>query len=302
VYGSVRLGAAAVVAGLNARATVDTPSDHRARAIANGLWGDALGRRDGHLGIVMGIRDSQGSPITLGPELDAAFPTANAHLVVMVHGLMQTERSWHGTGALPGLFHALEAEPGLTSISVRYNTELPVATNGAQLAKLIEAVHASWPVPVRSISLVGHSMGGLVALSAVANARRAGYEWIDSADDVVTIGSPHRGAPLEKFVHVAARGLGMASHTRPLAEFLETRSQGIKTSDTTTPRSRMNRWERLQCRRWFIGWWPESSRQIRAIGWAPFSETSWCRLPAVPACRPKTPPTCSLSGARIIST
>jgi pimeloyl-ACP methyl ester carboxylesterase len=226
VYGSIRVGAAVVAAGLDARATVDAPSDDRAGAIANGLWGDALGRRDGHLGIAMSIRDPQGSPITITTE--TAVPAATAHLVVMVHGLMQTERSWHGTEEAPGLFQAVEAEPDLTSIAVRYNTGLSVATNGEQLAALIEAVHASWPVPVRSIALVGHSMGGLVALSAVATARRAGHAWIEAARDVVTIGTPHKGAPLEKIVHLAARGLAATSQTRPLAEFLEARSQGIK--------------------------------------------------------------------------
>ena len=46
--------------------------------------------------------------------------------------------------------------------------------------------------------------------------------------DVVSIGSPHRGAPLEKLVHAATLGLGVAPQTRPLADFLNTRSQGVQ--------------------------------------------------------------------------
>jgi triacylglycerol esterase/lipase EstA (alpha/beta hydrolase family) len=71
-------------------------------------------------------------------------------------------------------------------------------------------------------------MGGLVIRSACAAAVRSGHGWIESVSDVVTIASPHRGAPLEKFVNVAAWGLSVAPQTRPLADFLDTRSQGIK--------------------------------------------------------------------------
>jgi hypothetical protein len=71
-------------------------------------------------------------------------------------------------------------------------------------------------------------MGGLVVRSACEAARSAGHRWINEVNDVVTLGSPHRGAPLEKFVNVVAWGLGMAPETRPLADFLNARSVGIK--------------------------------------------------------------------------
>jgi hypothetical protein len=71
-------------------------------------------------------------------------------------------------------------------------------------------------------------MGGLVVRSAYAAGIRAGHSWADDLRDIVTIGTPHRGAPLEKMVNFAASGIGVAPQTRPLAEFLNTRSQGIK--------------------------------------------------------------------------
>jgi pimeloyl-ACP methyl ester carboxylesterase len=228
VYGSIRIGAEAVGVGLDARVAPDSVSADPARAFVNGLWGDTLGRHEPRLGTTMTIRDPGGVPIRTGGELTEAFPAATGRLVVLVHGLIKTERCWHGTDTRPGLIRSLEDHPALTPVAVRFNSGLAVATNGAQLASLLEEVHAGWPQPVESIALVGHSMGGLIIRSACAAALHAGHGWLEDVRDVVTIGSPHGGAPLEKLVNVVAWGLGVAPQTRPLAAFLDTRSQGIK--------------------------------------------------------------------------
>ena len=71
-------------------------------------------------------------------------------------------------------------------------------------------------------------MGGLVIRSACSTAANADCRWIGDVDRVVTIGTPHRGAPLEKLVNAAAWALGATTETRPLADFLNGRSAGIK--------------------------------------------------------------------------
>jgi len=228
VYRSIRVGAVAIGAGLDTRRRADSPSSAAAQAVVNGLWGDALGRHELRLEMPMGIRNSLGDPIAPHSDLTAAFPGATGRLVVLVHGLVKTERCWHGTDTKPGLIHSIDAHPALTALAIRYNSGLSVATNGERLAVLLEEVHSRWPAAVESIALVGHSMGGLVIRSASAAAQRAGHQWIGNATDVVTLGSPHRGAPLEKLAHLAAQGLSVAPQTRPLADFIETRSQGIK--------------------------------------------------------------------------
>jgi pimeloyl-ACP methyl ester carboxylesterase len=141
---------------------------------------------------------------------------------------METERCWLGADGEPGLKGALEISPEVTPLAIRYNTGRRVSDNGSQLASLLEEVHACWPVPVESVALVGHSMGGLVIRSACSAARAAGQRWIDDVSDVVTLGTPHRGAPLEKGTNVVAWGLGLAAETRPLADALNNRSAGIK--------------------------------------------------------------------------
>ena len=227
-YGSVRLGADAVGLGLDELVTVDRGAADSVQAFVNGLWGDELGRHEDRLEITMAIRDDEGMLVVIGPDLVASFPTATGRLVVLVHGLVETERCWSGTETAPGLAEALENDAGLTRVSIRYNSGLRVSDNGALLSSLLEETRASWPVPVESIGLVGHSMGGLVVRSACEAAHAAGHRWIDDVDTIVTVAAPHRGSPLEKLANVAAWGLGVASVTRPLASFVNGRSVGIK--------------------------------------------------------------------------
>ncbi|MEN8233592.1 MAG: alpha/beta hydrolase [Actinomycetota bacterium] len=227
-YGLVRLGGSAVGIGLDRGITVEQGRADSVQAFVNGLWGDALGRHRDRVEIQMAIRDSGGAPVIVGPELAAAFPSVTGRLVVLVHGLVETERCWHGTETEPGLAQALEAHAALTPVSIRYNSGLRVSDNGSRLASLLEEVHSEWPVPVESIALVGHSMGGLIARSACEAGRTAGHRWIEDVGDIVTVGAPHQGSPLEKLANASAWGLGVAPETRPLSDFVNGRSVGIK--------------------------------------------------------------------------
>jgi triacylglycerol esterase/lipase EstA (alpha/beta hydrolase family) len=226
IYQAVRLGGTALGVGIDYGATVRQSTFDRTQALVNGLWGDTLGRYEERLGIPMSLRDRDGAMLTVGPPLDTSSVTS--HLVVLVHGFIDTEHCWTGSQTDPGLLDALESHPSLTPLQVRYNTGQPVSVSGAELADLIETVSADWPAPVESIALVGHSMGGLVIRSACAAATENGHDWITVVTDVVALGAPHLGTPLEKLTELAARGLVVAKETRPLARFLDSRSRGIK--------------------------------------------------------------------------
>jgi pimeloyl-ACP methyl ester carboxylesterase len=227
VYDSIRLAASAIELGLDSRDSSNSGSGAKTRAVITGLWGDSLGSHTGTT--AMSIRDHTGSVIPLRkPELEAAYPQATDRLVVLTHGLVETERRWMGDDAESGVLTAISANPALTPIAIRYNSGLAVSTNGDRLANLLDELQHKWPVPVRSIALVGHSMGGLVIRNACVAAQRAGYPWVDQVDRIVTIGSPIRGTPIEKAVAGLARGLSVAPQTRPLSDFINTRSQGIK--------------------------------------------------------------------------
>jgi len=228
VYGSIRAGGAVAGWVLDTRMPDTSPASESLQSVVNGLWGDTLERHTSRLAIPMSVRDRTSGHVPLPTRLEPAFPGATGHLVVLVHGLFETERCWEGTEEEPGLAEALEGDPLLTPVPIRYNSGLRVSDNGARLASLLDEIRAAWPVPVESVSLVGHSMGGLVIRSACGIAEAADQRWIHDVDDVVTLGTPHRGSPLEKAANVAAWALAAVPDTRPLAEFLNGRSVGIK--------------------------------------------------------------------------
>jgi pimeloyl-ACP methyl ester carboxylesterase len=228
VYGVVRFGGAIAGHVFEARAGRDSAAAATAQSVVNGLWGDDLGRYARDVGIEMAVRDGNGGIVPPDRRLGSAVPRATGRIVVLVHGLVETERCWTGTDTEQGFLERLDEHPDLTPVLVRYNSGLRVSENGALLAGLLDRVHSFWPVPVESISLVGHSMGGLVIRAACSVATDGESRWIGDVDRVVTIGTPHRGAPLEKSVNAAAWALGAVPETRPLAAFLNSRSVGIK--------------------------------------------------------------------------
>ncbi len=235
VYDSIRLGATAIEIGFASRESAE-PGGAKTRALVSGLWGDSLAP---HVRTTsMSIRDHAGCVIPLRKsDLEDAYPGATGRLVVLAHGLVETERRWMGNDPDSGVLAALSAHPGLTPITVRYNSGLAVTANGERLAGMLDELQRNWPVPVTSIALVGHSMGGLVVRSACAAAKRAEHPWLDRVEDIVTIGSPIRGTPVERIVEGLAQGLSVAPQTRPLADFIDTRSQGIKDLRWGEPRS-----------------------------------------------------------------
>jgi pimeloyl-ACP methyl ester carboxylesterase len=229
VYATVR--GAAGVAGRAAGAAVAgggrslsvTPRGAALLAAVNGLIGDALEREGSDLSEPMAVR-VRGCAVA--PEA-VAGPGATGRLVVFVHGLFETEFAWRfGGGAAYG--EELARDLDFTPVDVRYNTGRRVSENGRSLAELLEAVVASWPVDVERIALVGHSMGGLVARSACQAASERGDAWVRCVDHVISLGTPHRGAPLERAVHLAGAALAALPETRPFAGLLRRRSAGIR--------------------------------------------------------------------------
>jgi pimeloyl-ACP methyl ester carboxylesterase len=216
--------AGAAVSG-SGRALSTTPRGAAVLAVINGLRGDVLEREGSELHQPMAVRIA-GRPVEPATVADA-FPQASGRLVVFVHGLFETEFSWHlGGGDTYG--DRLARDAGFTPVDVRYNSGRHISQNGRSLADLLEEVVAAWPVEVERIALVGHSMGGLVARSACCHAAERGDGWVRRVRHTVTLGSPHMGAPLEQAVHYASAALGAVPETRPFAGFLRRRSAGIR--------------------------------------------------------------------------
>ncbi len=71
-------------------------------------------------------------------------------------------------------------------------------------------------------------MGGLVARSAAYQAAEGGAGWVQRVSHVVSLGTPHRGAPLEEIVHLGSAALDLLPETRGMSRFLRRRSGGIR--------------------------------------------------------------------------
>lgn len=202
--------------------------------VINGLWGDHVAQRHHDLAIPMAIRVAGADVPGEREALARSFPDATGFLVVFVHGLSESDQAWYlrlhdepGDDALP-YGERFRAELGMTPVYLRYNTGLRVAENGRLLSRLLEDVVTSWPVPVERVYLVGHSMGGLVARSACHVGSQTGALWVARVRVVVTLGTPHLGAPLEQAVHVAEWALRRFPETAPFGRVLGRRSLGVQ--------------------------------------------------------------------------
>lgn len=200
------LVAAGQEAGLRARLLV---------GVLNGMFGDRLALTGSPLATPMMAR------------VDApAGPTPR--LAVFIHGLCETEDSWflwRDRGPVYG--ERLHVALGYTPVYVRYNSGLPIAENGRQLTELLRELVAEAPVEISEIALIGHSMGGLIARSALEQLHDS-PEIRGLIRHLVSLGAPHRGAPLEQAAEAAARVMSWVPETRPLADALGIRSAGIK--------------------------------------------------------------------------
>ncbi len=229
---AIGMGAIAVASRRELPPLWRTPRGSGVQAVFNALWGDELEGRNSSMSIELGLRDAEGEPILLDPDtLDMAFPDASSHLVVMLHGLGETERCWRvrddDGGSMTGMAETL-TYAGFSPLLVRYNTGRHVSDNGVALASLLDEIIQVWPVSVQSVALVGHSMGGLVARSAVHAGQTARQDWAEAVRHLVALGSPHLGSPIEKGVNVVSWGLGLVPESRPLGAFINHRSAGIK--------------------------------------------------------------------------
>jgi pimeloyl-ACP methyl ester carboxylesterase len=143
----------------------------------------------------------------------------------MVHGLCMSEASWTRQGHDHG--RSLARDLAADVVYLRYNTGRHISTNGAELAALLDALAEAWPVPLRELVIVGHSMGGLVARSACLAAERQGLAWRDRLTRLVCLGTPHHGAALERGGHVVDMVLGLSPYMAPFARLGQARSAGI---------------------------------------------------------------------------
>ncbi len=213
-------------------APAESPQRLAVLAALNGVMGDRLLADGNPLAMPMSLHSGDGQ--TLNSDAPATGK-ANGKLLLLVHGLCMNDRQWQtwrkaGDGTLePGLDHgqALAKSQGFTPLYLRYNTGRHVSDNGRDLSALLQRLLAAWPVPVRELVVVAHSMGGLVTRSAVHQAQLQGQDWTDRLTRIVFLGTPHHGAPLERAGNWVDQLLGRTPWSAPFARLARLRSCGI---------------------------------------------------------------------------
>lgn len=206
-------------------ASEGSESRHRQTALAmiNGVLGDHLVKTGNPLAIPMSLRHQ-------GKKLDAnatsTIPDATGKIAIFVHGLCLNNQHWQ-PGSNSGHAEALALEMNYTPVFARYNSGLPIALNGRELSIHLEELVAHWPVPIEELSIVAHSMGGLVTRHAVHSAIAGKLGWSGRLQKIVFLGTPHHGAPLEQAGGWVDSILGSNDYSLPFASLSRLRSAGI---------------------------------------------------------------------------
>lgn len=206
-------------------------SAQRAAVLAalNGVLGDHLAATNNPLASPMTLR-YQGQVLKLNRPLtvDMMGAAVGGKLLIVLHGLCMNDLQWQHTaadGATTSHADALAAAHGYTPVYVRYNTGLHTSQNGAELSRQLALLVQHWPVNVDSITVLAHSMGGLVTRNACTQADA--HAWLPQLQTIFFLGTPHHGAPLERAGNWVDVLLGSTPYSRPFAKLGQLRSAGI---------------------------------------------------------------------------
>jgi len=236
VRGGIRLVGQAIDVGLAPAAALlpegeSSPARDAYRSVANGVYGDYLARTGNPLAINMGLRyrgrridpDNPGDLASMFEQHGKASPPSK--LLLLVHGSCMNDRHWNREGHDHGA--SLAGDLGYLPLYLRYNSGLHIASNGLQLAELLETLIGNCTTPVEELAIIGHSMGGLVARSACHHGRAAGHTWPMLLQKLVFLGTPHHGSPLERGGHGLDRLMEWSPYSMPITRLSKARSAGI---------------------------------------------------------------------------
>ena len=202
------------------------PQREATLAAMNGVLGDHLEASHNPLAISMRLRVG-GEALALDRiSIAARFPDASGKLLVLVHGLCMDDLQWNYAGHDHG--EALARELGYTALYLQYNSGRHISTNGRDFSSLLDQLAKAWPVPLAEITLLGHSMGGLVSRSAIEDGFSKRRAWSKLPVRALFLGTPHHGAPLERAGSWADMLIGISPYSAPFVRLGQVRSAGIQ--------------------------------------------------------------------------
>jgi hypothetical protein len=210
----------------SADAKPGTPAREALLAALNGVMGDRL----------VASKNPFAIPMTLRYRCEAMnwparppMPGATGKVLVLIHGLCLNDLQRHAQHKGHEVDHgeALASALGYTPVYLRYNSGLHTSQNGRELSAQLEQLVTHWPRPIEELTVVAYSMGGLLIRSAFHYAQRESLCWPGHLENIVFVGTPHHGAPLERAGSWVDVILGSTPYTAPFAKLGQLRSAGI---------------------------------------------------------------------------
>lgn len=188
----------------------------------NGVLGDYLQTHHNPLAISMTFRQ-QGKALDK-QAIRASLLQTEGRMLVLVHGLCMNDLQWAYKGHHHG--NELARSLGMTMVLLHYNTGRHISQNGKEFAGRLESLLSDFP-EIRELHLLTHSMGGLVSRSAFHYGGLAGQRWTGLVRNLVFLGTPHAGAPLERAGNQIDKILEIHPYSAPFARLGKIRSAGI---------------------------------------------------------------------------
>lgn len=206
----------------------------------NGLVGDWLVETDNGLATPMSLHvATREAPAMTGFAALRGVKT----VVILAHGLMCSEAVFEFPRTEPPRDYGslLRDDFGCVPLYLRYNSGLAIAENGRALSRLLDRVVADADAGqddgagLEEIVLLGYSMGGLVVRSACHDGAVRGAPWLSRVRRAFYLGTPHQGAPLERFGKKLSQLLSRVKdpYVELGRDLVELRSRGVK--DLGTP-------------------------------------------------------------------
>lgn len=196
----------------------------------NGVIGDHLSDDDNPFAIPMSF-SFQGQELSLQAPVQVHNQNHNqsGKVMLLIHGLCMNDLEQQARHNEYELEHGqvLAEKLGYNPVYLRYNSGLHVSQNGRELAARLEQLLERWPTEIEELSIVGHSMGGLLIRSALHYATQQGLRWPEQLENIVFLGTPHQGAPLERIGNWLDLILVTIRHARPFSTLGKVRSAGV---------------------------------------------------------------------------
>ena len=198
--------------------TLPQPQWDSVLGVLNGIVGDQLASSENPLAIPMQLRRN-------GRRVDPGDRSLGQKPLILVHGLCMNDRRWSRDGHDHG--RELERDLGYSPLYLFYNTGRHISQNGRELSALLEEFVLESSGSDQEITILAHSMGGLVVRSAHEAAAELGHTWPRGLRRIVFLGTPHHGAPLERIGHWIDRKVAGSPYMAPIANLALVRSAGI---------------------------------------------------------------------------